>query len=151
MELVKPNKTYEKSWTEAIREFEAEKKDGFWNIPEKPKNIDKYIQMTQDHSNGENLPRYWVPATTYWLIDNGEFVGHVSIRHKLNDNLAKVGGHIGYAIRPSARQQGYGTKILTLALPKAKTLGLNKVLVTCNESNVASKKNHRKSWWTIRE
>ena len=103
-------------------------------------NVDEYIQRTEDHSKGENLPEYWVPATTYWLVDNGEFVGHVNIRHRLNDHLEKVGGHIGYAVRPSSRNKGYGTKILALALPKAKELGLQKVLVTCDESNVASQK-----------
>ncbi|MBD3331077.1 GNAT family N-acetyltransferase [Candidatus Peregrinibacteria bacterium] len=48
--------------------------------------------------------------------------------------------HIGYYIRPSARQKGYGTKILELGLIKAKELGLQEVLLTCYESNIASKK-----------
>ena len=43
-------------------------------------------------------------------------------------------------IRPSKRNQGYGKKILQLALLKAKALGINKVLITCDETNIASKK-----------
>jgi len=58
----------------------------------------------------------------------------------VNDYLAKIGGNIGYYIRPSARKKGYGTKILELALIKAKQIGLQKILVTCDESNIASKK-----------
>jgi len=54
--------------------------------------------------------------------------------------MAKTGGNLGYYIRPSARNKGYGTKILELALVKAKKLGLQKVLITCDESNIPSKK-----------
>ncbi|MEK7171371.1 MAG: GNAT family N-acetyltransferase [Patescibacteria group bacterium] len=140
MKLVKPTKKYEKSWKEAIAEFEAEDRRGFWNVAEKPTDMDEYIQRISNHSKGKNLPEHWVPATTYWLVDNDEFVGHINIRHKLNDDLEKIGGHIGYAIRPSARNKGYGGKILELALPKAKEIGLQKVLVTCDESNIASQK-----------
>ena len=80
------------------------------------------------------------PATTYWLVDNGEYIGGVSIRHELNEHLKNIGGHIGYDIRPSKRQQGYGTNVLALALPKAKELGISRVLVTCNVTNTASRK-----------
>jgi predicted acetyltransferase len=140
MQLIKPTKKYEQSWLEGIAEFEAEKRNGFWNIPDKPTDIDSYIQRCMDHEQGKNLPDYWVPATTYWLIDNDEFVGHVNIRHKLNDQLEKIGGHIGYAIRPSKRKKGYGTKILESALSKAKERGFPKVMVTCDTDNIASRK-----------
>lgn len=138
MHLEKPSKKYEQSWKETIREFEAENQSGFWNVPEKPTDLDKYIQLTKDHEEGKNLPEYWVPATTYWLIDNNQIVGHLNIRHKLTDKLKIYGGNIGYAIRPSARKKGYGSKILELALPKAKEIGLEKALITCDDSNTAS-------------
>lgn len=140
MQLIKPTKKYEKSWHEAMAEFRAEGRKGFWNWEKEPLNLDEYIKLTRDNEKGESLPKDWVPATTYWLIDNGQFVGHTNIRHRLNDYLAKIGGNIGYYIPPSARNKGYGTKILELALIKAKKLGLQKVLVTCDESNIASKK-----------
>ena len=140
MKLIRPTKRYEKSWKEALAEFQAEERRGFWNVPEKPTSIDEYIKRTDDHAKGINLPDYWVPATTYWLVDKDEFVGHVNIRHEINEHLEKIGGNIGYAIRPCARKKGYGMKILELALPKAKKLGLKKLLVTCDEANVASRK-----------
>lgn len=52
----------------------------------------------------------------------------------------KIGGHIGYDIRPSQRKKGYGKAILRLVLPLAKELGINKVLITCDVTNIASKK-----------
>lgn len=140
MKLIKPIKKYEKSWQEALAEFREEKRRGFWNWEKEPTDLDEYIKISQDNEKGKSLPRGWVPATTYWLIDNDEFIGHTNIRHELNEHLAKFGGNIGYYIRPSARRKGYGAKILELALMKAKELGLQKVLVTCDESNTASKK-----------
>lgn len=138
MKLVKPTKKYEQSWKAALAEFEAEERKGFWNVPENPTDLNEYIQRTENHSKGINLPDYWVPATTYWLIDKNEMVGHVNIRHELNEKLEKIGGNIGYTIRPKYRGQGYGTKILELAIPKAQEIGLKKALVTCDDDNVAS-------------
>lgn len=140
MQLVKPTKKYEESWNEALVEFRAEGRRGFWNWEKEPTNLGDYIKLTRDNEKGQRLAKDWVPATTYWLIDKDQFVGHTNIRHELNDYLAKVGGHIGYYIRPSARSKGYGTKILELAIIKAKQLGLQKVLITCDESNIASQK-----------
>lgn len=51
-----------------------------------------------------------------------------------------VGGNIGYSIRPTERFKGYGTLILKLGLEKCKELNIDKVLITCNKSNVGSYK-----------
>jgi len=58
----------------------------------------------------------------------------------LTSELERLHGHTGYEIRPSQRGRGYGTAILKLALPKAKEIGLNRVLLTCDETNIASRK-----------
>jgi predicted acetyltransferase len=50
----------------------------------------------------------------------------------------RVGGHIGYGIRPSARGRGLATWALRSALPHASELRLEKVLITCNDTNLAS-------------
>jgi len=138
MKLIKPSKKYEGSWKRALKEFKSEDVSGFWNYPCEPKNIDEYIKRCEKHSKGLSLEKPLVPASTYWLIDDGEFVAHINIRHKLNDNLKKRGGHIGYAVRSSKRKMGYGSKILELALPKAKRIGLNRVLITCDDINEGS-------------
>jgi len=89
---------------------------------------------------GLDLPEGFVPASTFWLVDNNKFIGHVNIRHKLNEKLSKVGGHIGYAIRPSERRKGYGSQILALVLSKVSELGIKHALVTCDNDNLASAK-----------
>lgn len=125
---------------EALAELKKTGEDEFWKEIGNPKNLREYILLTQKQAKGINLPKGWIPFTTYWLIDQNEFIGIVQIRHKLTPHLRKIGGLIGYTIRPSKRKQGYGKKILALALPKAKKLGLTKILVTCDENNLASKK-----------
>lgn len=140
MQLVKPTKEFEESWHEALLEFQAEGRKGFWNWKKEPTNLEDYILLTSQNAKGENVPDGWVPSSTFWLVDNGAFVGHANLRHTLNDFLKEIGGHIGYYIRPSARGKGYGTKILELALLEAKKIGLQKVLVSCDEDNIASKR-----------
>lgn len=81
-----------------------------------------------------------VPSSTRWLCCDDHIVGEVRLRHKLNAALLHEGGHVGYAIRPSCRRQGYGTAILRLILVEALARGIDPVLVTCDEDNIASSK-----------
>jgi predicted acetyltransferase len=62
------------------------------------------------------------------------------LRHELNERLLQMGGHIGYEIRPSRRRQGYGKLILKYGLEQAKAFGLERVLLTCDEDNLGSRK-----------
>ena len=97
-----------------------------------------YVRRLDDHEKGIGLPKDFVPATTFWLVDGDRIIGRSSIRHSLTPNLEREGGHVGYDIRPSERRKGYGTLILALTLPRASALGLHRVLVTCDEDNHAS-------------
>jgi predicted acetyltransferase len=65
-------------------------------------------------------------------------LGTARLRHRLNESLRNAGGHIGYDIRPSERRKGYGNAILAMVLPRARELGLRRVLLTCAADNVAS-------------
>lgn len=62
------------------------------------------------------------------------------IRHELNDYLLQYGGHIGYGVRSSQRRKGYASQMLSLALPIAKELGINKAPITCDKNNIGSAK-----------
>lgn len=64
----------------------------------------------------------------------------LQIRHYLNDYLKEFGGHIGYSVRPCERGKGYAKRMLEMALPHCKKIGIDKVLITCIESNIASEK-----------
>ncbi|MCL2415291.1 MAG: GNAT family N-acetyltransferase [Defluviitaleaceae bacterium] len=97
--------------------------------------LDKIItDITRD--NDTSL----VPATTYFGMHNGEIIGTIQIRHKLNEHLMQSGGHIGYGIRPSERRKGYATQMLKLALDRCREMGIGAVLITCDKQNTASAK-----------
>ncbi|GIJ43279.1 hypothetical protein Val02_01650 [Virgisporangium aliadipatigenens] len=85
-------------------------------------------------------PEWMVPDTTLWWVDGVVYLGRVSIRHRLSERLRLVGGHIGYDVRPSARRRGHATAMLRAALPVARGLGIDSALVTCDVTNVASRR-----------
>lgn len=145
MNLVKPDKKYKDSFIAAVLEFKNDnsiraQEYQKLNEDELKAHFESYVKSTLSQSDGKNLPEGFVPQSTFWLVEGNEFIGRASIRHRLTPHLLNSGGHIGYDIRPSKRRLGFGKKILELALIKARGLGIEKALVTCDESNVGSKK-----------
>ncbi len=94
-----------------------------------------FVDELGEWSKGRALPDGWVPDSRFWLIDDDEFVAKVDIRHRLTEALRLRGGHIGYAVRPTARRRGYGRTVLSLALRPCRDLGLRRILVTCDTTN----------------
>ena len=135
MKLVYPNKKYINSYKQAYQEFiKNDVKTYHFDNPDEIDIIKKYY----NYRHNINLKPGYVPMTAYWLVENDEFIGEISIRHQLTESLKRYGGHIGYAIRYSSWNKGYGTKMLSLALKKAKEMGLEKVLITCDDDNIGS-------------
>jgi len=79
-----------------------------------------------------------VPASIWFAVAGNEIVGIIQVRHVLNDHLRNDGGHVGYGVRPSARQRGYATRMLALALEKCRVLGIDKAMLTCIKANIGS-------------
>ena len=138
MELVRPSVKYKDSYIEAEREL-VERKDDV-SIDELESDFTSFVTRLHERSFGKHLKPGYVPESMFWLVEDDRYIGQARIRHKLNDNLLNIGGHIGYYIRPSMRNKGYGTKILKLALPQAKELGIDRALLTCDETNIGSRK-----------
>jgi predicted acetyltransferase len=88
-----------------------------------------------------------VPDSVFFLLDveRNILLGAVNIRHYLNDYLLQFGGHIGDGIRPSERRKGYATEMIRLALIECKKLGIDKVLMVCDKSNIGSAKSIMKN------
>lgn len=97
-----------------------------------------YLTMLDDHQCGVNLPENFVPSTFLVADVAGEIVGRTSIRHALNDFLAREAGHIGYGVLPARRRRGYATEILRQSLIIARAIGIDRVLVTCDDDNAGS-------------
>ncbi len=97
-----------------------------------------YLNLLDAQRTDRGLPPDRVPATFLVADVDGSMVGRVSVRHRLNDWLRHEGGHIGYAVVPGERRKGYATEILRQALVVARSVGVDDVLVCCDEGNVGS-------------
>lgn len=97
-----------------------------------------FLAGLEDHRHGRNWGLEKVRAIQLVAEVNGEFVGRASIRFSLNEFLATRGGHVGYAVVPSQRRNGYASEILGQALVILRADGVEKMLVTCDEVNVGS-------------
>lgn len=97
-----------------------------------------YLERLDRRRRGVDLPPDRVPASFLVADVGGELVGRVSIRYELNAHLTNFGGHIGYGVRPGHRRRGYATEILRQSLIVARAQGVDRVLLTCDEANVAS-------------
>ena len=138
--LTEPSECYRESYLTALREFQAEGKNLKPSFEEVAAHFPGFLQHMRDQGDRSKLKPGRVPSSEFWLIDGDDYVGSISLRHELTEDLVDKGGHIGYKIRPSRRQQGYGTLILCYGLEQARALGLTRVLLTCDEQNLGSRK-----------
>ena len=104
--------------------------------------IEDWLEELKKRSSQETVPEGLVPSSTYLGVREKDnyIVGMIDIRHYLNEYLTQVGGNIGYSVRKTERNKGYTKRMLKLALEKCKDLKMKKVLITCDEGNIASKK-----------
>ena len=102
------------------------------------KNFDAYLKTLRGFAEGKNLPEGWVPATEFWVLLHQEVVGRIMVRHRLSPKLEKLGGHIGYEIRPPFRQRGLGVFALAAVLPYAARVKISRALLTCSDDNTGS-------------
>ncbi|MGZ4652197.1 GNAT family N-acetyltransferase [Oryzihumus sp.] len=146
-ELVRPHVRYHRSFLDTARELEAEGNGGFLDLGRHPletlegeAGFAAYVHELLAKALPETpRPADHVPDTVLWVVDGEQMLGRVSIRHSLTPFLLEVGGHIGYAVRPSARRRGHASAALRLALAVAHDLGIDPALLTCDEDNTASR------------
>lgn len=144
IELVIPDAARHQEWLEMADEFDGVRIDGgaLESVSVRdlrdPDRFATWVRLLLDNERGKNLPEGFVPSSTRWIAEDGRLVGFVSIRHQLNDWLREAGGHIGYAVRASARNRGIATAAAALALEECRRRGVTRVLITCDVDNGAS-------------
>ena len=104
--------------------------------------IEIWFEELKKRSCEDTVPKGLVPSSTYLGVREKDnyIVGMIDIRHYLNEYLTQAGGHIGYGVRKTERNKGYAKQMLKLALEKCKELKIKRVLITCDEDNIASEK-----------
>ncbi|MEI6044831.1 MAG: GNAT family N-acetyltransferase [Chloroflexota bacterium] len=138
--LTAPHEMYRESYLEALQEFHAEGRNLRYDLAQLTQDFGSFVYKLLALSDPLQTTPPQITQTILWLIYGAEFIGRISLRQELDEHMARYGGHIGYEIRPSKRNQGYGRQILTLGLEKARELGLLKILVTCDINNIPSKR-----------
>ena len=141
--LVKPNLSYADEIIKYKEESLAESPiiNGSAGL-DRLSSIEDWLEELKKRSSEDTVPEGLVPSSTYLGVREKDnyIVGMIDIRHYLNEYLTQVGGNIGYSVRKTERNKGYAKQMLKLALEKCRDLKMKKVLITCDEDNIASEK-----------
>lgn len=158
MELVEPHPRFHRSFLAAVAEFVAAGEERHVGLPVfgrgrrlgpeftresivTPAGFAAMVRVVVEAKEPFSpRPEGYVPWTELWMADGDEYLGRATLRHELTDALLTWGGHIGYAVRPSARRQGFASAGLRCMLALADRRGIDPVLVTCDVDNVASRR-----------
>lgn len=116
--LIQPNEKYLKSYMDAYEEYKQNHVTTYAFDDASSYDI---FEKYDHYRNERNLKPDRVGCHYFWLVDDefDYFIGEITIRHRLTDALTKYGGHIGYGIRFSEWNKGYGTHMLEMALKEA--------------------------------
>lgn len=94
--------------------------------------VHERVRLT--HPAGTRCPRE-PHGSPRWIVEDGQVLGGIALRHQFNDDV----GHIGYGVRPAARQRGLASWALGQMLEEAKAaLSVGRVLVPCQADNIDS-------------
>ncbi len=106
-----------------------------------------WLVKLENFSNPETVPEGKVRGDHFLTIrkSDNRIVGMVNVRYELNDFLMKFGGHVGDCVRPTERNKGYATEQIRLAIEYLASSGVNKILMTCKDFNIASARSIEKN------
>lgn len=150
LRLVEPSIEYaEDLWAfrQEIMDHDRDNEDRFAGCIslEECKSAEEWIELCRLRKSEETVARTGVsvPSHMYLAVrkSDNRIVGGIDLRHHIEHPvLGTWGGHCGYTVRPSERGKGYAKEMLRLDILNAAKLGIDRMLVTCNETNSASEK-----------
>lgn len=140
MEFIKPNENYLDEYLSACKESYDN------NVTEwMPVELDDFecwkkraLQRYEILESGEGLPAGIPRMITYWCIEENKFIGEIQIRPYMTMEEAKEIGHIGYAVRYSMWNKGFGTKLLQFAVDSLHEYSVNPIYIACHIENIGS-------------
>jgi predicted acetyltransferase len=145
LELRRPSVVLQETFLAGLDELETDGDRSAWVClgAAAPRDVSgrdfaSYVRMVLNREHAAATG--FVTDTVYWAIREGEMLGRISLRHELNEFLLCEGGHIGYIVRPSVRKQGVATEMLRQILLTEKARSIGRLLLTCDEDNLASER-----------
>ncbi|MBR3117142.1 MAG: GNAT family N-acetyltransferase [Bacilli bacterium] len=135
-----PTIEYKDKAIDYIKEFIEYKSDinGSGGLDRYLDNYEGWLEYREESRN-HPITDTRVPGEEYFMVnEDDEIIGMCNIRFALNDKLKKLGGHIGYSIRPTKRGNGYNKINLYLALKECDKHGINVVFMDADLNNPAS-------------
>lgn len=104
------------------------------------RDYDQWLQGMRNRHTGHDLPEGYVREDFYLCYEDSALIGVFSLKFELTPFLFNYGGHIGYAVRPSQRKRGLATEILREGVILARSAGFKRLLLVCDDDNIASEK-----------
>lgn len=137
VQLILPNSDFERSYREYIQELGEEERYPF-PLDFDHSDFPALLARLERFRLGVDLPEGFAPASTYWLVNEGEILGVSNLRCHLNERIRNAGGHIGLGIRPSNRGKGLGNTLMKLTIEKAIEHGIREINIHCHKHNEPS-------------
>ncbi len=97
-----------------------------------------YVGRVGGWRRGVALPEGYVPSAFLVAAVGDDIVGRAGVRFSDGGEVLTRNGHVGYGVRPAFRRHGYATEMLRQGVVVARAQGVGRVLVTCDDDNVAS-------------
>jgi predicted acetyltransferase len=140
MELLELTVEHFSDFLEMAQEFDYENDNRYSEHVHDKESFIHYIEYLKRFKDIKTVPEGFVQSYTYFSVDEEKLIGAIRYRPKLNDGLLIEGGHIGYDVRPTYRNKGYASGMLSIILEIIKATHKGKVLITCDSDNLASER-----------
>ncbi|WP_230390956.1 GNAT family N-acetyltransferase [Reinekea sp. G2M2-21] len=98
---------------------------------------DEYLLSVVNAAQGIGLPAGYLPQATFFAIRGGQIQGAIRLRLGSNAFVDNIIGHIGYEVRPDARNQGVARTMLHWVVNQT---AARPVVITCGVDNMASRR-----------
>jgi predicted acetyltransferase len=134
---------HEAAYLDMVADFERAGVFYGWNDVETARaDFAAFVADLGREARGEGLPPGVPAQTTFIALDaDGLALGEIRFRPDpgaTEDEMLGANGHIGYNVRPSARNRGVATRMLALTLERARAAGVRRVVLPVASENSAS-------------